>query len=105
MSIANLSKIAGYIACIIILMCCYCAATSDTDFTELSAEVLDVVLTFDDGQRRGCFEVQIVNDNVVENVETFYVELKFIRQFNQSGVVLQPNMANITIIDDGKYLF
>ena len=79
------------------------SATSN-DFSEISADVLDVVITFNDRQRRDCFEVKIVDDKMVENTENFNLELKFIGQINQSGVVFQPNMAIIrsTIIDDGK---
>jgi hypothetical protein len=62
-----------------------------------------VVLTFDDSRRRDCFDVQLVDDNLVENVEDFDLELRFIGQVNQSGVVLQPNTATVTIIDDGIY--
>ena len=76
------------------------AATSD-DFTEISAQFLNVALAFDDSKRRDCFEVQIVNDKLVENMEDFNLELRFIGQVNQSGVVLQPNIATITIVDDG----
>ena len=46
--------------------------------------------------------MQIVNDNLMENVEDFDLQLRFIGQVNQSGVVLQPNKATITIFDDGK---
>lgn len=40
----------------------------------------------------------------MENREDFDLELRFIGQVNQSGVVLQPNKATVTIIDDGKPL-
>ena len=78
----------------------YNTATRD-DFIEINAELLNVALEFDDGRRRNCFEVQIVNDNLVENMEDFDLELRFIGQLDQSGVVLQPNIATVTIIDDG----
>lgn len=75
-------------------------ATRD-DFIEINAELLNVALEFDDSRRRDCFEVQIVDDNLVENMEDFDLELRFIGQVDQSGVVLQPNTATVTIIDDG----
>ena len=34
-------------------------------------------------------------------MEDFDLELRFIGQLDQSGVVLQPNTATVTIIDDG----
>ena len=37
----------------------------------------------------------------MENMEEFDLELRFIGQVDQSGVVLQPNTATVTIIDDG----
>ena len=72
------------------------------DFTEISAELLTVALTFDNSRRRDCFEVQIVDDSLVENLEDFELELRFIGQANQSGVVLQPSTTTVTILDDGK---
>ena len=81
---------------------CIHAATSD-DFIELSAQALSTVVTFGNDQRRDCFDVEIINDSLGESTEDFTLELTFIGQGrgSRSGVVLQPNLATVTILDDG----
>ena len=69
---------------------------------ELSAAGLSVVVTFTNTQRRNCFDVTITDDRLVEQNENFQLELRFIPGFNQSGVILQPTRASVTIVDDGK---
>ena len=59
-------------------------------------------MTFNNGRRRDCFDVTITNDKTVEQNENFRLELRFITGISQSGVVLRPNMATVTILDDGK---
>ena len=77
---------------------------SASDFTELSAAVLSVVVTFTGTERRDCFDVTITNDKLVEQNENFQLELRSLPGSTQSGVVFQPNRASVTIVDDGKYL-
>ena len=78
------------------------AATS-IDFIELSAQALSTVVTFGNDQQRDCFDVEIINDSLVKSTEDFTQELTFIGQGQGSrpGVVLQPNLAIVTILDDG----
>ena len=75
---------------------------SASDFMELSAARLSVVVTFTDTQRRDCFDVSIRDDKLVEQNENFQLELRSLSGSTQSGVVLQPNRASVTIVDDGK---
>ena len=68
------------------------------DYRRLIAENFDVFLTFNDGNRRANFSVQIFDDNILENIEDFDLELKF-DPFTPipSGVMLEPGVATIYI--------
>ena len=70
----------------------------------MSAAGLNVVVTFTNTVRRDCFDVTIIDDKLVEQNENFQLELQFLTGFNQSGVILEPSRASITIVDDGNYL-
>jgi len=48
---------------------------------------------------QGCLTVTIMNNNTVENVETFTIQLST----TDSGVTLSPSNATATITDIGMY--
>ena len=64
----------------------------------------DVILLFDNTTRRSCFNITITNDNLVEGVEQFSLEIH--ENPSESfpiDTVLSPNMSVVDIIDqDGK---
>lgn len=64
----------------------------------------DVILLFDNTTRRSCFTINIVNDNLVEGVEQFSLEI--LQNPSESfpiDTVLSPNMSVVDISDqDGK---
>ena len=53
---------------------------------------------YDSCQQKDCFDITIVNDNEVEDNETFTVTLEF-NIGSGSAVKLEGNTAEITIID------
>ena len=56
---------------------------------------------FGNSVRRQCFNVNITDDAVCEDAETFTVTLE--KAFNGSQVEIQPGIVTVTIIDcDGK---
>ena len=73
-----------------------------TDYRRLIAENFDVFLTFNDGNRRANFSVQIFDDNIVENIEDFDLELRFDPFLDPppSGVILDPAVATVYIQDN-----
>ena len=72
------------------------------DYRELVAENFDVFLTFNDGNRRARFSVEIFDDNLLEGLEDFYLELRFDPFLDPppSGVMLEPAEAIVYIQDD-----
>lgn len=77
------------------------SSTADVDFVSLTQ-----ALTFLPGESVGtsrCLDITILEDEVVENNELFYVTLSF------TGTVqaIQNTTANVTIYDDSdcKYLY
>ena len=44
--------------------------------------------------------VPVLDDAVLELNETFQAEISFVRSEDSSCVILQPSIANITIVDD-----
>ena len=75
------------------------------DYEELNAEAFDVFLTFDDATRRLSFSVTIIDDSQLEAREDFELELRF-DPFVQppSGIILQPNVSTITILDNDSMI-
>ena len=72
------------------------------DYEELSALNADVILPFDDDNRRLMFPVTIIDDNLFESVEDFSLELRFDLfggMTAPSRVKLSPNVSNVRIID------
>ena len=54
--------------------------------------------------RRNCFMIDIIDDEVVESVESFTLVLDLEPFQVQSAVLVQPNVTVISIIDDdSKY--
>ena len=49
-----------------------------------------------------CFDVVITNDNFAEGTETFSLILKQDPLLGSTGVVIEPNVAEITILDDSS---
>ena len=71
------------------------------DYRELNAEAFDVFLTFNDANRRQTFDVTIVDDNALEFVERFNLELRFDPfAATPSGVQLNPNASAVYIQDN-----
>ena len=68
----------------------------------------DVFLQFDNNNRRQSFLVTINDDNLLESIENFNLELRFDPSVSQppSGVQLSPNVSTVYIEDnDGNYNF
>ena len=71
---------------------------------ELNALNADVILPFDDDNRRLMFPVTIIDDDLFESVEEFNLELRFDLRGGHvtgvtppSGVILSPNVSNVRI--------
>ena len=66
----------------------------------------DRVLRFRECQKRKCLTLQIVNDDLNENIETFNLTLWPSDQGYRQNITLRPNTTAITIMDDeGMLLF
>ena len=53
--------------------------------------------------RRSCWTVEINDDGVVEDTESFTIALNFIPFSPPSATVLQPNASNSTVTIVGKF--
>ena len=72
-----------------------------SDYEELSVLNADVFFPFDDDNRRLMFPVTIIDDNLLESVEEFNLELRYdIFGGTLSRVILSPNVSNVRILDD-----
>ena len=71
------------------------------DYRRLIAENFDVFLTFNNETRRARFSVQIFDDDLLENIEDFDLEVRF-DPFAPipSAVILDPAVATVYIQDD-----
>ena len=67
----------------------------------------DVLLRFNENSRRLLFLVTINDDELLESIEQFNLELKFDLFTTQpSLVILEPNVTTIYIQDDdGNFIF
>ena len=65
----------------------------------------DRVLRFRECQKRKCLTLQIVNDELNENIETFNLTLQPSDQGYRQNITLHPNVTAITIVDDECMLF
>ena len=54
------------------------------------------------GPRIQCFDVVITDDNLAEGTETFSLILKQDPSLGSSGILIEPNVAEITILDDNS---
>lgn len=60
-----------------------------------------VELLFEQQPTPQCTDIQIVNDSILENDESFSINLTT----DVLSVILSPNVATVVIIDnDGKYM-
>ena len=74
-----------------------------TDYKEINLSTFDVLLRFDMNNRRMSFPVTINDDELLESIEDFNLELRFDVQV--SGVILNPNVSTVYIKDDeGNYI-
>ena len=73
------------------------------DYRELIAGNFDVFLTFDNENRRAKFSVEISDDNLLEDIEDFDLELRFdpFLPAPPSDVLLEPGTATVYILDNG----
>ena len=75
-------------------------ATSNEDFIPLT----DVVLTFNESSSTQVVNVTIVNDNILEDQETFFVVLSTDDPAVMLGVEGVAQRTRIEILDDGKFV-
>ena len=75
-------------------------ATSNEDFIPLT----DVVLTFNESSSTQVVNVTIVNDNILEDQETFFVVLSTDDPAVMLGGEGVARSTRIDILDDGKVL-
>ena len=72
-----------------------------SDYVDIRAEALQVLLTFDNFNRRQSFNVAILDDSQMELDENFTLELRFNPFLTPpSNVILSPNATAVDIIDD-----
>ena len=64
----------------------------------------DRPLAFDACQNRSCRNLTIVNDEMLEEIETLEVTLEIIHNVNNITIILDPVTAEIHIIDDDGML-
>ena len=70
-----------------------------SDYQEINAESLEVILTFDNNNRVQSFNVNISDDQLFEDTEDFLLELRFIEE-PLSNIILSPNFTVVHIIDN-----
>ena len=73
-----------------------------SDYQEITAASLDVILTFNDTNRQQSFSMTIFDDSAFElDVEDFMLELRFDPLITPpSNIILHPNVSTIEILDD-----
>lgn len=73
-----------------------------SDYQEIKASQLDVLLTFDNNNRRQSFSVAIADDQLVEGTESFTLQLRFDPFLipRRSNILLSPNVSVVTVLDD-----
>ena len=74
-----------------------------SDYAEIVAVNLDVILMFNNINRRQSFSVVILDDSLLElDVEDFTLELRFdpFALLRPSNVILSPNVSTVEIFDD-----
>ena len=63
------------------------------DFVNIGRQILKIGLIMTQ-----CYNISIISDGIVETNETFVVVLSS----SDSGVILQNNMSEVTIVDSSK---
>ena len=72
-----------------------------SDYQEISGEAHDIILTFDNNNRRQSFHVNIMDDISMEDTESFTLELRFSPiEDTPSKIKLNPYISTVTIVDD-----
>ena len=72
-----------------------------SDYQEIRAEALEAFLSFDNNNRRQSFSVVIIDDQFVEDTESFTLQLRFDPFLTlPSNVRLSPNLSVVTILDN-----
>ena len=73
----------------------------DDDYEEINISELNVPLHFNEMNRRLSFPVTIMDDELLESMEDFNLELRFDPVVSQTlGVTLSPNVSTVYIEDD-----
>ena len=73
--------------------------TAPSDYTSISS-----VLMFSSLSTNQTVEVSISNDDLLEINEVFTAMLQLVNEFDSQRVMLQPNEASVTILDeDGEF--
>ena len=73
----------------------------DADYEEINLSEFAVILRFDEMNRRLSFHVTIIDNELLEPIEHFNLELRFYPQVSEpSRVTLHPNMSTVYIQDD-----
>ena len=74
-----------------------------SDYQEIVALNLDVLLTFNDANRQHLFDVTITDDSVFEFNESFILELgfdPFALEPPPLSVILSPNTTTVDVMDN-----
>ena len=74
-----------------------------SDYQEIRANTLEVLLTFDNNNRQQSFDVVIIDDPFFEfQIEDFILELRFdpFQRSQPSTLILSPNTTTVEIIND-----
>lgn len=69
------------------------------DYVQLSSSS-SAQLTFTDAHRHRCFNVTIIDDDISEQIENFYVQLVANSPSRSLAVDLLPGNATVHIVDD-----
>ena len=78
------------------------------DYAEINAADLQVLLSFNNLNRRQSFDVAILYDSLLElDIENLTLELRFDQFALQwpSNVILRPNVSTIEILDNDCKIF
>ena len=86
---------------IIILTLHVYSLVGGSDYQKIRAAAFEVLLSFDNNNRRQSFSVVIIDDQFVEDTENFILELRFDPFLTlPSNVRLSPSVSVVTILDN-----
>ena len=75
----------------------------ESDFVSIAERNGLVFLQYDSSNRRSCFPLEINDDEVFENTESFTIDLVFSSYFLvPSRVILSPNVTTFQILDNDR---